>query len=175
MNLVINSFTIILAPDSTRSSVGLGLIGEWDIIVPKLLPLLKIMNMCSLLNHNYFNPLRPRQNGCHFAEDTFKRIFLNENVWNLIEIPLKFVPKGPINNIPALVKIMAWRRPGYKPLSEPMMVRLPMHIRVFQPQWVKWLMESYKTSHIEAGTKWLTFSRQQFQMHFLKLKSMSYD
>ena len=25
---------------------------------------------------------------------------------------LKFVPKGPINNIPALVQIMAWRRPG---------------------------------------------------------------
>ena len=32
---------------------------------------------------------------------------------------MKFVPKGPINNIPALVQIMAWRRPGDKPLSEP--------------------------------------------------------
>ena len=42
----------------------------------------------------------------------------------LIKIWLKFVPKGPINNIPALVKIMAWRRPGDKPLSEPMMIRL---------------------------------------------------
>ena len=27
---------------------------------------------------------------------------------------------APINNIPALVQIMAWRRPGDKPLSEPM-------------------------------------------------------
>ena len=34
---------------------------------------------------------------------------------------LEFVPKGRINNIPALVKIMAWRRSGDKPLSEPMM------------------------------------------------------
>ena len=28
---------------------------------------------------------------------------LNENVWISIEISLKFVPKGPIDNIPALV------------------------------------------------------------------------
>ena len=39
-----------------------------------------------------------------------------------IKILLKFVLKGPINNIPALIQIMAWRRPGDKPLSEPMMV-----------------------------------------------------
>ena len=71
------------------------------------------------------NTLRPRQDGRHFAADNFKCIFFNENVWILIRISLKFVPKGPINNIPALVEIMAWRRPGDKPLSEPMMVRLP--------------------------------------------------
>ena len=46
------------------------------------------------------------------------------------------VPKGQINNIPALVQIMAWRRPGDKPLSEPMMVSLTMHICVIRPQWV---------------------------------------
>ena len=40
----------------------------------------------------------------------------------LIKIVLKFVPKGPISNVPALVHIMAWRRSGDKPLSEPMMV-----------------------------------------------------
>ena len=85
---------------------------------------------------NAFNTLRPRQNGRHFADDTFKHIFLNENVRVSIKIPLKLVPKGPIDNIPALVQIMAWRRPGDKPLSEPMMVRLPMHICVTRPQWV---------------------------------------
>ena len=84
-----------------------------------------------------FNTLRPRQNGRHFADDIFKCIFLNENIWIPIKISLKFVPKGSINNIPALVQIMAWRRLGDKPLSEPMMVRLPTHICVTRPQWVR--------------------------------------
>ena len=57
----------------------------------------------------------------------FKCIFLNENAWISIKISLKFVPKGQINNIPALVQIMAWRRPGDKPLSEPMVISLPTH------------------------------------------------
>ena len=83
------------------------------------------------------NTLRPKQNGRRFPDDIFKWIFLNENVWIPIKISLKFVPKGPINNIPALVQIMAWRRPGDKPLSEPMMVSLPTHICVARPQWVK--------------------------------------
>ena len=83
------------------------------------------------------NTLRPRQNGHHFADDIFKCIFLNENVWIPIKISLKFVPKGPIDNIPALVQIMVWRRPGDKPLSEPMMVSLPTHICVTRPQGVK--------------------------------------
>ena len=79
------------------------------------------------------NTLRPRQNGRHFADDIFKCIFLNENVWIPIKISLKFVPKGPINDIPALVQIMAWRRPGDKPLSEPIMISLPTHICVTRP------------------------------------------
>ena len=86
--------------------------------------------------HFNINTLRPRQNGRHFADDTFNRIFVNENVRISIEFSLKFVPKGPINNIPALVQIMAWRRPGDKPLSETVMVRLPTHICVTRPQWV---------------------------------------
>ena len=80
------------------------------------------------------NTLRPRQNGRHFAEDTFNRIFVNENVRISIKFSLKFVPKGPNNNIPALVQIMAWRRPGDKPLSEPVMVSLLTHICVTRPQ-----------------------------------------
>ena len=66
------------------------------------------------------NSLRPRQNKRHFADDVFKCNFLNGNVWIPIKISLKFVPKSPINNISALVQIMAWRRTGDKPLSEPM-------------------------------------------------------
>ena len=59
---------------------------------------------------NYVNTLRPRQNGRHFPDDIFKCIFLNEDVRISIQISLKFVPKGPINSIPALVQIMAWRQ-----------------------------------------------------------------
>ena len=55
------------------------------------------------------------------ADDIFKRIFLNENVSILIQISLKFVPECPIDNKSALVQVMAWRRTGDKPLSEPMM------------------------------------------------------
>ena len=85
--------------------------------------------------------LRPRQHGRHFPDAIFKCIFLNENVWTLIQISLKFVPKGPIDNIPALVQKMAWRRPGDKPLSEPILIILLTHICVTQPQWVKvWLI-----------------------------------
>ena len=50
-----------------------------------------------------FNTLRLRQNGRHFPDDIFKCIFLNENVLISIKISLKFVPKGQINNITALV------------------------------------------------------------------------
>ena len=86
----------------------------------------------------FFNTLRPRQNGRHSPDDIFKWIFLNENVWISINISLKFVPRGPINNIPTLVQVMAWRRPGDKPLSEPMTVTLPTHICFTRPQWVKY-------------------------------------
>ena len=62
------------------------------------------------------------------------KIFLNENICIPINISLKFVPKGQINNIPSLVQIMAWRRPGDKPLFELMLVNLVMHICVTRPQ-----------------------------------------
>ena len=96
-----------------------------------------------------FNTLRPRQNGRHFPDDTFKCIFLNENVRILFKISLKFVHKGPINNIPAMVQIMPWRCPGDKPLSEPMVVSSPTHICVTRPQWVKTITgECYFSIHI---------------------------
>ena len=69
----------------------------------------------------------------------FRMYFLERKCVNFIKISLKFVRNGPINNIPALVHIMAWRRPGDKPLSEPMMASLVTHICVTQPQGVKML------------------------------------
>ena len=57
------------------------------------------------------------------ADDIFKCISVNEKYFILIKISLKFVPKGPINNIPALVLVVAWRRIGDKLLSEPILTR----------------------------------------------------
>ena len=68
------------------------------------------------------NTLRSRLNDRHVSDDIFKCIFLNGNVWTSLTIWLKFVPKNRINNIPALVQKMTWRRPGEKSLTEPMMV-----------------------------------------------------
>ena len=96
-----------------------------------------------------FRTLMSRQNGRHFTVDIFKCIFLNENVWISLKITLRFVPKVPVNNIPALVQIMAWRWPGDKPLSEPVMVSLLTHICITGPQWVNrncsfWSMYPWK-------------------------------
>ena len=101
--------------------------------------------MC-VTRYRWMNTLRPRQNGRHFPVDIFKCIFLTENVWIFIKISLKFVPKGPINKIPSLVQIMAWRRWGAKPLSEPMMVSLLTHICVTRPQWFR---------HLQINTAWI--------------------
>ena len=95
-----------------------------------------------------FNTLRPRQNGRHFADDIFKRIFLSENVWISMKISLNFVLEVSINNIPALVQIMAPRRPSNKSLSESMMVSLLTHICVTRPQWVN------------------SLTRRRFERHF---------
>ena len=80
------------------------------------------------------NPLRPRRNRRHAPDDIFKCILLNENVLISIEISLNFVHTGPLNNIPALVQIMARRRAGDKPLSEQMLFRSLTHICVTRPQ-----------------------------------------
>ena len=85
-----------------------------------------------------FNTLRPRQHIHQLANYIFQYIFLNEVLSIAIKISLSCVPKVPVNNIPALVQIKAWRWPGDKPLSEPMVLRLLTHICVTWSQWVKW-------------------------------------
>ena len=78
--------------------------------------------MLDLLSRGqWVNSSPPGQNGRHFADDIFRCIFVNENFYILVKISLKFVPKGPIDNNPALVEIMAWLRLGDKLLSEQML------------------------------------------------------
>ena len=117
---------------SPHSAVGRQPIGPWE-----NRPFKSVM----------FNTFKPRQNGRHFADDTFKPIFLNENIRILFKISMKFFLKVPINNIPALVQIMAWCRPGDKPLSEPMMVCLLTHMCVTRPRWVKLILTLKRLGH----------------------------
>ena len=58
-------------------------------------------NICSKHMHQnacYVKSSPSGQNGYHFADDIFKRIFMNEKCSIFIEISLKFVPKSPIDN-----------------------------------------------------------------------------
>ena len=120
----------IMAPASSRARASLIFTSVCFTSNPEV-------NPKAYMSSGNINTLKPRQNDRHFADDTFKPVFVNENIRISIKISLKFVPKVPINNIPALVHIMARRRPGDKPLSKPMMVCLPTHICVTRPQWVK--------------------------------------
>ena len=86
------------------------------------------LNQCWPRSPTPYGIIRPQwvnsspsgQNGRHFADYNFRCVFVNEMFCILIKISLKFVPKGPIDNNPTLVQIMAWHRIGDKPLSESM-------------------------------------------------------
>ena len=56
-----------------------------------------------LLAYICLNSSPPGQNGCHFAEDIYICIFVNDKFCILMKISPKFVLKGPINNKQALV------------------------------------------------------------------------
>ena len=86
-------------------------------------------------NHMYFEQMEAKIKWPTFCRRHFQMGFLGWKYMNFDWYSLKFVPISPIN-IPALVQIIAWRQPGDKPLSEPMMVSLLMHICVTRPQWV---------------------------------------
>ena len=96
-----------------------------------------------------------RDEGPPFRRRHFRTHFLNDNIWISNKITRKFVSKGPINNIPALVQIVAWRRPGDKPLFEPMMVRLLRLISVIQRQWDKQWGDQMKAGIQQCYQKWI--------------------
>ena len=107
-------------------------------------PLLALLYWCPIFKSI---TLRLRENGLHFTDDISKCIFFNEKFWISNYISLKYFPYGLLDNMAALVQIMAWRRRGDKPLSEPIMVSLPTYICVTRPQWVK-------SSHCNSFEDW---------------------
>ena len=99
--------------------------------------------------HKLLNPLlsKPPKSLTHWGRDKMATIlqttFSNAFSWILLNISLKFVPKVWNKNITTLVQIMSWCWPGTKPLFEPVMVSLLMHICVTRPQWVKQITQMY--------------------------------
>ena len=65
---------------------------------------LKIYPLSKLMLNYFNNSSPPGQNDRHFGDGVLKCICLNEKVYILIQISLKFNPKGPIDNDSALVK-----------------------------------------------------------------------
>ena len=59
-----------------------------------------------------------------FYKRHFKTHLLERTNLISFKISLKFVHKGPFDNKSALGQVIAWRRTGNKPLSEPMMAQL---------------------------------------------------
>ena len=83
---------------------------------------LNIQKCCSKVSLDLaFYTSKPRRNGHHCTDVISECIFMKENGHNVISIKilLKFVPRGPINNMPALVQMMAWYQIGEKSLSQP--------------------------------------------------------
>ena len=78
------------------------------------------------------------------ADDIFNCIFLNENDRIPIHISLKYDHMSPIDNKPALVQVMAWRRTGDKPLTVPMMTQFMAHICGTRGRIVKWPIHTLK-------------------------------
>ena len=98
------------------------------------------------------NTLRTRQNGCHFTDDIFKCIFLNENVWISIKISLKFVPKVPINNIPALVQRRIYSSLGLNELTHWPLEDVAVILKyTFQNHY----MEHSLGTHCEIALMWM--------------------
>ena len=138
-----------------------------------------------------FNLSPPGQNGHLFPDYIFGWIFVNEKYCILVKISLKIVTKGPIDNNPALVQIMTWRRISDKPLCEPMLICST------RGRWVKWQHHRkprHKVSKVlyslyeEQTAMWASFinssppgqngrqfDRQHFQMHFHEWKVLYFD
>ena len=124
-----------------------------------------VMFWCNVLRpeHNHTNILQ--KFSTHWGRDimaavsqtTFSKTFswMKMSVFRLKSHWSLFM-RFQLTNIPALVQIMALRRPGDDTLFEPMMVRLPTHIRVTRPQWVKWI-------------KWPKFCRRGFLKMYITI------
>ena len=85
------------------------------------------------------NTLRPEQNGCLFADDIFKCIFLKENICILIEISLKLVCYGLTDNKSTLVQVTVCRLISDKPLVDYLNQCWPGCLKLYSITWQYWV------------------------------------
>ena len=112
----------------------MGLRGNWNMYMENLKHMQTVKNHIAQTAVGYILSHWGRDKMAAIFQTTFSNAFF---LMKMFKFWLRFHwSLFPINNIPALVQIMAWRRPGDKPLSEPMMVSLLTHICVTRPQWV---------------------------------------
>ena len=113
------------------------------------IPTVGTVSVSKLVLIQFFKHTEAETKWQSFSRRYFQVQFLEWRCINFDKVLLKFVPKGPINNNPALVQIMAWRRLGDKPLSESIMVILLTHICVTRPRWVNRPISSYPNPSVD--------------------------
>ena len=141
---LVNRGPELAKPNTTQQNTNFVMMPTWPSLVAP-----KVVTIKPTMWHRSWKPSVPVSimgSGQNFPDDIFWWIFLNENVCISIKISFKFVITGPVNNIPALVQIIAWRRPGDKPVSESMMVSLLTHTFAIRPRWVN-IMDTVSVSH----------------------------
>ena len=113
-----------------------------------------------MITFHLSNTLAPRNYGRPFADGISKCIFFNENcIW------IKILPWGPIENSPALVEVMAWRRRVDKPLPQPVMTKIHdaiwRHLNTNSYHWI-----SISDTNVIMLQRQLTLLKQVIVMHF---------
>ena len=109
------------------------------------------------------------------SQTTFANAFyFNANVRVSLKISLRFLPKVRINNIPALVQMMAWRRPGEIHYMKP---GCPIHWRIYASRglnmliWLKWIFSNgvsdFCSKH--ATYPWISNFMQVIFIYFYNL------
>ena len=124
----------------------------WPLSIPAAMPWLSIPFRLPGLTH-----LPLAKKAAILADDIFKCSLLNENDRISIQISLKFVPRNPIDNKPAMIQVMAWRWIGDKPLPAPMMAQFTD--AYMRRAGVGWVMEknTLLVTQISALGDWIIY------------------
>ena len=119
--VLLQSLTVVMC--ATSCYIGLRYNGTWRYHSWRYHSWYNLHNVTPCLANSHtsiaINTLRRR----YYVVIYFEYIFLKKKIDIYIEILLKFVPRSPTSNKPALVQTKAWRWTGKRSLFEPMMTK----------------------------------------------------